>query len=107
MNKRDVGHIEAPDANSLLIRGELSFDSVPALNREATALIERIEHTASPLRIDLSAVSRADSAGLALLMQCLRLGRRRGRVVHFQGLPAQLVAIARASGLEGLLGEAH
>ncbi len=95
--------IEAPDAGHLRIHGELSFASVPALQRATAGHIER---AASPLLIDLGAVQRADSAGLALLMDWLRQGQRRGLEVRFTGMPAQLVAIARASGLDKLLPQA-
>lgn len=97
-----AGHIEALDATSLRVHGEMSFATVPGLHREATPLIAQ---AVSPLRIDLGAVSRADSAGLALLVHWLRQGRNRGLDIHFSGLPAQLIAIARASGLEGLLAQ--
>lgn len=92
--------VDAPDTGHLRIHGELSFASVPALQRAAAGHIER---AASPLLIDLGAVQRVDSAGLALLVDWLRQGRRHGLEMRFTGMPDQLMAIARASGLDKLL----
>jgi len=53
--------------------------------------------------IDLSGVTKVDSAGLALLIEWLRMGQAEGRSVRFTALPEKLLAIARLSGVEDLL----
>ena len=55
------------------------------------------------LTFDLTGVTRVDSAGLALLLEWLREAQRRGKEIHFQNIPAQLAAIAKVSGLNGIL----
>ncbi|HEB99345.1 MAG TPA: STAS domain-containing protein, partial [Thiotrichales bacterium] len=50
-----------------------------------------------------SGVGRADSAGLALLVEWMREARRQGREIRFLGMPAQMSAIAEVSGLSELL----
>lgn len=53
--------------------------------------------------IDLSAVTVADSAGLAVLLVWLGKARDRRCVLTFQGLPEQLLAIARVCGVAAAL----
>jgi len=53
--------------------------------------------------VDCSAVSRSDSAGLAVLLDWLAWGRRRSKPLSLQNLPASLIAIARISEVDGLL----
>jgi phospholipid transport system transporter-binding protein len=58
---------------------------------------------AAPLVVDLSGVKESDSAGLALLLEWLRLARQRRRTVRFENLPEQLIALAKISEVEALL----
>lgn len=55
------------------------------------------------LRIDLSGVSRSNSAGVALLVQWLHQMRRRQRELLFVGIPTQMRAIIRVADLETVL----
>lgn len=79
--------------------GELGFDTVPALLRHAEGRL-----TACPrLEIDLAGVSRADSAGLALLIEWLRQARARAQEIRFVNMPEQMRALVRVSGLDEVL----
>lgn len=53
--------------------------------------------------VNLGGVTRMDSAGLALLLEWLRQARGEGRAMTFAALPDKLLAIARLSGVEGLI----
>lgn len=55
------------------------------------------------LRIDLSALERVDSAGLALLTEWTRLTRALGHSLEFINVPQQLLTIAGVSGLDQML----
>lgn len=91
--------IQVGENGRLEIHGDLSFDSVPALWEHCCARFsERNE-----LDIDLSQVERSDSAGLALLVECLRQANQRGKVLRFFNIPAQMLAIARVSSLDQVL----
>ncbi len=81
--------------------GELSFASVPDLLKRSEALFEPGHN--GLLRIDLSGVSRADSAGLALLVCWIRQARRRDIPIEFHHVPGQMLKIARVSGLSRVL----
>lgn len=53
--------------------------------------------------IDLSGVGRADSAGVALLIEWLRRARQRGGEIRYAAVPAQMQAIIGLCDLDGLL----
>jgi phospholipid transport system transporter-binding protein len=61
----------------------------------------------STCTIDLSRVTEADSAGLAVLVEWLATAKSRGTVIRYEGIPAQIRAVARISDLESLLTDGH
>ncbi len=83
------------------ISGELSFNTVNALLAESRSTL--FVTSATQLDIELGGVSRADSAGLALLIEWMRMARDHDKKLCFHHLPEQLLAIARAGELEQLL----
>ena len=90
--------IDKGDGNWLL-EGELGFSSVPAvLEHAGTEMLGGGE-----LKVDLKGVSRADSAGLALLVEWLRESERAGSKISFINVPVQLLSIARVCGLHEIL----
>jgi len=91
--------LKVGENDRLEIHGDLNFDSVPGLWKHCCAQFsERNE-----LDIDLSQVERSDSAGLALLVECLRQAHRSGKTLRFFNIPAQMLAIARVSSLDQVL----
>lgn len=83
----------------LRIQGELNFDSVAELWTTTRTSLQ-----AEPfLRIDLSGVRHADSAGVALLVEWLRLVRSHRHELVFTNIPAQMQAIIRVVDLETTL----
>lgn len=81
------------------ISGVLDFDSVPVIFSESLACFG----TSGDIVLDLSGVTRANSAGLALLLEWQRLARRGGRVFRLHNLPPSLRNIAAMSELQELL----
>jgi phospholipid transport system transporter-binding protein len=57
------------------------------------------------LAVDLGGVSRADSAGLALLVDWLAWAAGAARKLHFTAVPATVAALAHLSDVENLLRE--
>ena len=94
-----AARIEPDAGGGLSVSGALSFDSVTALWREGAALFEG----RGDVRVDLQAVSRSDSAGLALLVEWTREAERRGQSIAYLNMPSQMLAIARVSGLDDVL----
>lgn len=90
-----AGHIDG----LLHLSGPLTFDTAT----DAIAAGDRWLTGQAQARIDLSGVSHADSAGLAVLVDWLATARDEGGELVFESPPAQLTAIARVSGVESLL----
>ena len=80
------------------IVGALDFDSVPTLYRATDELLAR-----SPVRLELGAVERAGSAGVALLLEWRRQAHRRDVELTLDQVPESLLRVARLSGVEDLL----
>ena len=92
--------IEAAAADTFALSGELVFGNAAAcLQRIRAALAAH----AAPI-LDLAGVSRADSAGLAVLLALAAEGRAAGRSVRLRGVPAGLRALAHLGEVESLLG---
>ncbi len=89
------------ESGAFQISGELSFNTVTALLLESKMTL--FDTASERLDLELSGVSRADSAGLALLIQWMRMAREHNKEIRFHHLPEQLLAIARAGELEPLL----
>jgi len=83
----------------LVIHGELSFASVP----DVWSQWQTLDGGQAALDVDLSEVQRSDSAGLALLIEGLHQAQEKGKTIRFFNIPAQMLAIARASGLDEVL----
>lgn len=47
-----------------------------------------------PKTIDFSGVTRVDSAGLALMIEWLRLAKNKNTEIHLQNIPAQMQPLA-------------
>lgn len=89
-----------PSPAHIPVSGPLTFATVPDL----VSLSQQWHgSTATEIVLDLSEVSRADSAGLALLLEWMAHARRDGVRLRFTGLPEQLTELVRANGLEALL----
>ncbi len=85
--------------DKILISGELTFATVAAILESSRKLFPRL----GSWSCDFSQVTHCDSAGLALLLEWLKMGRQRQTKVRFSQLPQQLLAIAIPAGLNTLL----
>jgi phospholipid transport system transporter-binding protein len=82
-----------------LLEGELGVTSAPVLLAHAVAALDG----RGDIEVDLKGVTRADSAGLALLVELMRESSRKGSRIAFTHVPSQLLSIARVCGLEEIL----
>ncbi len=85
------------DGDVLVLEGEIDFDSVPALVREAGSL------GAGVGTVDASAVRRIDSAGVAFLVW-LRRHHGTGSHLALRGASPQLTRLLAVTGLETVVG---
>ena len=79
--------------------GELDFDSVATLWNATAAVFT----AAPPTRIDLGAVSRSNSAGVALLVEWFDWAEQRQRPLAFVNVSAQMQAIIALADLDTIL----
>jgi phospholipid transport system transporter-binding protein len=93
--------ISEPASGRIAVTGELTFASARDARRLGVLVLE--SSSADRLVIDCGGVTRADSAGLAVLLDWLAWGRKKSRVITLENLPASLVAIARISEVDELL----
>ncbi|MCU0833251.1 MAG: STAS domain-containing protein [Chromatiaceae bacterium] len=89
--------------HGLVVRGVLDFATVGPLAAEG----ERLLVGPGVVEIDLSGVTSANSAGLALLLEWLDLARRRQLRLRFRNLPEPLVRLAELTNLTEVLPLAH
>jgi phospholipid transport system transporter-binding protein len=95
----DTATLEALGNGRFKISGILNAVTVRKLLEHSEALFK----DAPRLDIDLAGVPEGDSAGLALLIEWVRLARQNKQEIHFANLPTQIAALARISEVEDLV----
>ena len=81
------------------LKGALDFSTVPA----ALAALQALWAEPGTVTLSLHGVSKSNSAGLALLLECLEQARAHQVTLVLENLPAGLRDLARMSNAEGLL----
>lgn len=76
--------------------GEIGFSTASRLLAISTQLFD----AGADITIDLSGVTRADSAGLAILLEWLDIAKQKNMTVNYRAIPEQILAIARTSGID-------
>ena len=95
-----TAQLEQLDAHQFVLSGELTMQTVPTVARDSQSLLNTMS---GDIKINLAKVVRADSAGLALLIDWLRTAQRNKFKLEFEHLPEQLKQIAKLSELHELL----
>ncbi len=81
------------------LEGAMTF----ATAAQGLKLVKPLLSRKASLRLDLSGVTRADSAGVGLLIEWLRLSREVGSHIRYAHLPDSLLAMIRVGGVAGML----
>jgi phospholipid transport system transporter-binding protein len=81
------------------ISGKLEFETVSAAYFQSMTMFSPY----SELELDLSGVTDADSAGLALLLEWVHWAKPSAREVRFKNVPDQIQSIAKISEVDGIL----
>ncbi len=79
-----------------LVSGTLTFATI---DHKTIKLISCANHSKEVV-LDLQAVSSADSAGLALMIEWIKYAREQRLSLSFKNVPQQLLTLAKLSGLE-------
>ena len=93
---------EEPERTSVRLEGEIDG----ALRAEASVALSTALRRDLPVVVDASAVTFADSAGIAFLMQLRTLGRDEHLDVTFRSLPAAIVDVLEMLGVADLFARA-
>lgn len=81
------------------LAGEMSFETAEKILQASERPFE--EHTR--LEIDLSGVTKSDSAGLALLLEWVTWANHTVREIRYSGMPERVLAIAKTTEVDELL----
>lgn len=81
------------------VSGVLTFDTAPALYQESRGWFA----PGAEVVIDLAQVERADSAGLALMIEWLKRARDAGGRLEFANIPDQVRTLIHVNGLQAAL----
>ena len=83
--------------SSWLFEGELTFATVAGM----LTVGPKVDRT-KPAVVDLSGLTRGDSAGLSLLVEWLAAARASGGLLRYTGLPENFARLTRVAGLDFL-----
>ncbi len=81
------------------LKGDMSFVTAERILQASEEPFE--EHTR--IEVDLSGVERADSAGLALLLEWITWANHTVREIRFTHMPDRILAIAKTTEVDNLL----
>lgn len=85
--------------SSCKVSGDMTFATAVS----ALQLAEPLIQDAQSLRFDLSGVTQADSAGVALLIEWQHVAKSAACRLCYSNLPESLVAMIRVAGVQGML----
>lgn len=89
-----------------LISGIVDFSTVPGLLRQSSDFFTKGKASDDrQVTIDLSQVAECNSAALALMLEIVKNAQQNSIEVHFENLPATLLTIAKAYGVENEIRE--
>lgn len=83
-------------AGVFVIDGELTFATIDKRTVKSTFFLT----SAKEITIDLGRVASTDSAGLALMIEWLKIARTKRVPLRFQNIPKQLLTLAKLSGFD-------
>jgi phospholipid transport system transporter-binding protein len=81
------------------ISGDMSFETAEQILRVSKRVFAQHEN----VRVDMSAVEKADSGGLALLLEWMSWARQGIAKIDFVAIPESLLAIAHAAELKDIV----
>jgi phospholipid transport system transporter-binding protein len=82
--------------NLVLLSGDLTFATIT----QKTVHLINFKKMNPRIVIDLAQIKSSDSAGLALLIEWLKISRIEQKQLRFNSIPAQLLTLAKLSGFE-------
>jgi len=93
------GRLAAAGPGRFELSGEVGFDDAARLLAEGDAAFAPLDS----VEVDLARITRADSAGLALLIEWLLAARSAGKLLRYCNVPPAVVSLAGISDVAELL----
>jgi phospholipid transport system transporter-binding protein len=93
------GRLAAAGPGRFELTGTIGFADAARLLAEGDAAFATLES----VEVDLARITRADSAGLALLIEWLLAARAAGKLLRYSNLPPAVVSLAGISDVAELL----
>ncbi len=84
--------------NQVRLFGQLNFETVAQLLNKQEIDFDGVENT--EIEVDLSEISRFNSASLVLLIEWMKMADQKGLQIKYHSAPEQLMKIAQAYGLQ-------
>ena len=94
-----AGRLAAAGDGRFELSGEVGFDDAARLLAEGDAAFGSLQQA----DVDLARVTRADSAGLALLLEWSVSAAAAGRLLRYRNVPPAIASLAGISDVEELL----
>lgn len=85
--------------NTLYLKGPLIKETVMSMWDECKRLIPN----GSSLIVDLNQVTHCDSSSFALMLELMRMAKRKKFAISFSKMPLQMLEIAKVNGLSAFL----
>jgi len=95
--------VEERSPGVFFLEGELTFKTANRVLEKTSGLLSTTFGANGAITLDLSGITRADSAGVALMLEWRRQSSAVKRAVHFLNVPQQLQAIARVAGVDAII----
>jgi phospholipid transport system transporter-binding protein len=96
---REPGRLAAAGPGRFELSGDIVFDDAARLLAEGDAAFGSLQQA----EVDLARVVRADSAGLALLLEWSVEARAAGRALRYRNMPPAIASLAGISDVAELL----
>jgi phospholipid transport system transporter-binding protein len=100
----DASSVNSVSENLYEVVGKMTFTTVPGLLKQSK---EKFDSTGAEVVFDLAKVRHADSAGLALMLEWLRLAKVKEKKIKFVKIPAQLLNLTEITGLSNILTQSN
>ncbi len=81
-------------AEYVVLSGDLTFATI---NKKTVQMID-LKKMNQALVVDLAEINNSDSAGLALLIEWLKMSQKGQKQLSFKNIPQQLLTLAKLSG---------
>jgi len=91
--------LEDKGGGQFLLSGDMTFRTAGQILRDSESMFE--DHTR--IEVDLSGVTKTDSAGLALLLEWITWANHTVREIRFDQMPEKIDAIAKTTEVDDLL----